>query len=285
MKQLAVLTVLIFSPFVNHAQISTGKVEDAKKKQTTESGKEEKAPRKKFDADAGLMDFTAFIGAGYSIGSHTIKPNDGLFGRPVGERANETMINRWTYQVGIRNRIHRFFSIEAGLSIDRYGEAYKFQSTVAGNDSSYSYDRTYNMLALPIQLYFTYGKRVQFLAGAGVQPYIPLSIKTKTTILDSDGNNVSPDKPVKTIEGLNSAGINVLFSAGVQYRFSKYASVYAIPSYSLGLTNVYGKQEPHKEWLNALNIRFGMAVHFPEMTKEKKVKPAKDPKEKKKFNW
>lgn len=283
MKQLAILTLLIFSPFVNHAQISTGKVEDAKKKTTEESRKEKKASGSKYDPDAGLMDFTAFIGAGYSIGSHRISPNGDLFGRPVGLRADEKMVNRWTYQVGVRNRIHRFFSIEAGLSIDRYGESYKFESPTT--DSVYSYDRKYNMLALPIQVYFTYGKRVQFLAGAGVQPYIPLSLKTKTTILDSLGSNVSPDKPSKTIEGLNSAGINLLFSAGVQYRFSKFASVYLIPSYSIGLTNIYGKQEPHKEWLNALNIRFGMAFHFPEMTKEKKVKPAKDPKEKKKFNW
>jgi hypothetical protein len=284
MKQLAVLTLLIFSPFVNHAQISTGKVEDAKKKPAEESKKEEKAPGKKYDPDAGLMDFTAFIGAGYSIGSHRISPNGDLFGRPVGLRADEKMVNRWTYQVGIRNRIHKFFSIEAGLSIDRYGESYEFKSPVPGNDSAYSYDRKYNMLALPIQVYFTYGKRVQFLAGAGIQPYIPLSLKTKTTILDSLGNDISSE-PTKTIEGLNSAGINLLFSAGVQYRFSKFASVYLIPSYSVGLTNIYGKQEPHKEWLNALNIRFGMAFHFPEMTKEKKVKAPKEPKEKKKFNW
>lgn len=284
MKQLAVLTLLIFSPFVNHAQISTGKVDDTKKKSAKESGKEEKDPSKKYDPDAGLMDFTAFIGAGYSIGSHKIEPNGDLFGRPVGLREDESMVNRWTYQAGIRNRVHRFFTVEAGLSIDRYGESYKFESTVAGNDSSYSYDRKYNMLALPIQVYFTYGKRVQFLAGAGIQPYIPLSLKTKTTALDSLGNNLDiPDR--KTIEGLSSAGINLLFSAGVQYRFSKFASAYLIPSYSLGLSNIYGKQEPHKEWLNALNIRFGVAVHFPEMTKEKKVKPAKDPKEKKKFNW
>nr|WP_294861130.1 hypothetical protein [uncultured Fluviicola sp.] len=282
MKQLAVLTLLIFSPFVNHAQISTGKVEDTKKKTDKESGKEEKTPGKKYDPDAGLMDFTAFIGAGYSIGSHKIEPNGDLFGRPVGLRADEKMVNRWTYQVGVRNRIHRFFSIEAGLSIDRYGESYKYESPTT--DSAYSYDRKYNMLALPVQVYFTYGKRIQFLAGAGIQPYIPLSLKTKTTILDLHGNNVSPD-PTRTIEGLNSAGINLLFSAGVQYRFSKFASVYLIPSYSKGLSNIYGKQEPHKEWLNALNIRFGMAFHFPETTKEKKVKAPKDPKEKKKFNW
>jgi hypothetical protein len=279
MKQLAVLTLLIFSPFVNHAQISTGKVEDAKKKNTTESEKGAKAPNKKYDPDAGLMDFTAFIGAGYSIGSHQLEQNGDLFGRPVGERAKEQMVNRWTYQVGVRNRIHRFLSFEAGLSIDRYGESYDFKSSTT--DSSYSYDRKYNMLALPIQLYFTYGKRVQFLAGAGIQPFIPMNMHTKTTATDSLGNSVDIT-PTRTIEGLSSAGINVLFSAGIQYRFSKYASVYAIPSYSIGLTNIYGKQEPHKEWLNALNIRFGLAVHFPESTKEKKDKPAK---EKKKVNW
>ncbi|TSJ46730.1 outer membrane beta-barrel protein [Fluviicola chungangensis] len=281
MKQLAVLALLIFSPFANHAQISTGKVEDAKKKNATESGKADKDPSQKYDPDAGLMDFTAFIGAGYSIGSHKIETNEGLFGRPVGKRADENMINRWTYQVGVRNRIHRFWTFEAGLAIDRYGESYKYESTTS--DSAYSYDRAYNMLALPIQMYFTYGKRVQFLAGAGIQPYIPLSMKTKTTILDSLGSDVSPED-AKTIEGLNSAGINLLFSAGIQYRFSRYFSAYLIPCYSLGLTNIYGKQEPHKEWLNALNIRFGMAVHFPESEKTR-TKKEKDPKAKKVFQW
>lgn len=279
MKQLAVLTLLIFSPFVNHAQISTGKVEDGKKKTSNESDKGAKDPSGKFDPNAGLMDFTAFIGTGYSIGSHRLEQNGDLFGRPIGKRADENMINRWTYQVGIRNRIHQFWTIEAGLSLDRFGESYEFASTTT--DSTYSYDRTYNMLTLPIQLYFTYGKQFQFLAGAGIQPYIPLSLKTKTSILDSLGRNVSPED-TKTIEGLNSAGINLLFSAGVQYRFSKYVSGYLIPSYSIGLTNIYGKQEPHKQWLNALNIRFGLAFHFPETTKTKKVK---DPNPKKIFEW
>jgi hypothetical protein len=281
MKQLAVLTLLIFSPFVNHAQISTGKVEPAKNKSAAESEKGEKAPGNKYDPDKGMMDFTAFIGAGYSIGSHRIEQNGDLFGRPVGKRADETMINRWTYQIGVRNRVHEFLSFEAGLSIDRYGESYTYESPTT--DSSYSYDRTYNMLALPIQLYFTYGKRVQFLAGAGIQPFIPLSMKTSTAILDSLGNSVErPD--ITTIEGLSSAGINVLFSAGVQYRFSKYTSVYLIPSYSLGLTNIYSKQEPHKQWLDALNIRFGLAVHFPETTKTR-MKKVKDPAAKKAFEW
>ncbi len=282
MKQLAVLTLLIFSPFVNHAQISTGKVEDTKKKTATGSGKEAKDPSKKYDPDAGLMDFTVFIGAGYSIGSHKLEPNGDLFGRPVGKRADETMVNRWTYQAGVRNRIHRFFTFEAGLSIDRYGEKYQFESTTS--DSAYSYDRKYNMLALPVQVYFTYGKRVQVLAGAGIQPYIPLSMKTKYTIVDSLGSDISPEKETKTIEGLNSAGINLLFSAGVQYRFSKYVSAYVIPCYSLGLTNIYGKQEPHKEWLNSLNIRFGVALHFPESTKTR-TKKVKDPNAKKIFEW
>jgi hypothetical protein len=281
MKQLAVLTLLIFSPFVNHAQISSGKVESTKKKAASESGKAAKDPENKYDPDKGLMDFTAFIGAGHSFGSHKIEPNGDLFGRPLGIRAEEKMVNRWTYHAGIRNRVHRYLTIEGGLSIDRYGESYAFKSETT--DSAYSYDRKYNMLTLPIQVYFTYGKQVQFLAGAGIQPYIPLSMKTKTTIINSINNDISPDE-TSTIEGLNSAGINLMFSAGVQYRFSKYASLYVIPSYSLGLTNIYGRQEPHKEWLNALNIRFGVAVHFPESTKTR-TKKVKDPNRKKVFEW
>lgn len=281
MKQLAVLTLLIFSPFVNQAQISTGKVEDTKKKTTSESGKEAKDPSAKYNPETGMMDFTVFIGAGYSIGSHRLEENGDLFGRPLGIRADEKMVNRWTYQAGVRNRINKFLSFEAGLSIDRYGESYKFESTTT--DSVYSYDRKYNMLALPVVLYFTYGKRVQVLAGAGIQPYIPMGMKTKYSINDSLGSDVSPEE-LKTIEGLSSAGINLLFSAGVQYRFSKYVSAYVIPAYSMGLTNIYSDQEPHREWLNAFNIRFGAAFHFPESTKTR-TKKVKDPNAKKVFEW
>jgi hypothetical protein len=268
MKQLTALTILILLPFANFSQISTGKVEDPKKK--TETKTETDKSDKKYDPDKGMMDFTAFIGAGYSIGSHRLAENDGLFGRPVGLRADEKMVNRFTYQIGIRNRVHRFFSVEAGISLDRYGESYSFKSVTT--DSSYAYDRKYNMLAVPVQLLFTYGKRVQFLAGVGLQPFIPFNTKTTTTIHDSLGN-ASPVSKIKTIEGLNAFGLSALFSMGIQYRFSKFASVYCIPAYSLGLTNIFSKQEPHKEWLSALNIRFGLAIHFPEMTKEKK--PAK----------
>ncbi len=281
MKQLTVLTLLICSPFVNIAQISTGKVKDSNKK--AETKKDEKDSDGKYDPDKGLLDFTVFLGAGYSFGSHKIEPNGDLFGKPIGTRADEKMVNRWTYQGGIRNRINRFLSIEAGLSYDRYGESYSYKSTIPGNDSAYSYNRKYNMLAIPVQLYFTYGKRVQFLAGAGIQPFIPLSLKSKITYKDFKGNETTSEP--RTVEGFNSAGFSVLFSAGVQYRFSKYASVYFIPAYSIGLTNIFGKQEPHRQWFNALNLRFGMAIHFPEMNKEKKVKPVKAPKEKKKFNW
>lgn len=284
MKQLAVLTLLIFSPFVNHAQISTGKVGETKKKTETEPGKEAKDPSTKYDPEKNMFDFTVFLGAGYSIGSHRLEENGDLFGREIGERANEKMVNRWTYQVGVRNRINRFLSFEAGLSIDRYGESYDYKSTALNNDSAYSYERSYNMLALPIQLYFTYGKRVQLLAGVGIQPYIPLGMTTETSIMDSVGNDISPEKDAKTIEGLNSAGISLLFSAGVQYRFSKYVSAYVIPAYSLGLTNIYSRQEPHKEWLNALNIRFGLAIHFPDPTKTR-TKKVKDPNRKKVFEW
>lgn len=267
MKQLTVLALLIFSPFVNFAQISTGKVSDPKKK-TTEANKATKSADKKTELDKGLMDFTVFLGAGYSLGSHRIEPNGALFGKPVGLRADEKMVNRWTYQVGIRNRIHRFLSIEAGLSFDRYGESYLYKSPV--NDSAYTYNRKYNMLAIPVQLYFTYGKRLQVLAGAGVQPFIPLSLKTKTTVTDHNRNSTTTES--KSIEELNALGFSVLFSAGLQYRFSKYISAYAIPAYSVGITNIFAKQEPHKQWFNALNIRFGLAVHFPEATKAKEPK-------------
>lgn len=270
MKHLPSLVLLILTPFVNFAQISSGKVGDVKEKsveKTVRAEKAPKAPKGKYVPDEGINDFTIFAGGSYNINMHRLEQNDNAFGKPVGVRADEQLINTWSYQFGVRNRLSKYFSLEIGLSFDSYKTRYQGFAQDLGVDLNYS--RNVKTMALPIQGFFTYGKRVQVLAGLGVIPFIPTKKIIETTTSTPTGPHF---ERVRSMQGLSSFGLGVAFSAGIQYRFWRYSSLYVIPGYTLNLTNVYGKQEPHKEWFNAVNLRFGIAVHLPQKkAKDKEV--------------
>lgn len=271
MKHLLSLSLIILTPFTNFSQISSGKVGEVKEKtveKNTKAEKGPKTPREKYVPDEGLTDFTIFAGTSYNLNSHRLEENDNAFGKPLGTREDEKMLNMWSYQFGVRNRLTKYFSLEIGLSFDSYKSSYQGFMPNLGFDGNYT--RTVKTLSMPIQGFFTHGKRVQLLAGVGIIPFIPTKKIVETTISTSTGPSF---ERVRSMQGLNSFGVGVSLSAGVQYRFWRYSSLYLIPGYTLNLTNMYGKQEPHKEWFNGVNIRFGLAVHIP-------PKKVKEPKEK-----
>jgi hypothetical protein len=79
------------------------------------------------------------------------------------EAFNATGIGVFSFQLGARNRINHFLSYEAGLSFDKYGEAYKYNATE--DDSTFSYTNKYSFVSLPIQVFYTYGKDLRFFIG------------------------------------------------------------------------------------------------------------------------
>lgn len=247
MKQLTLFCALILSYAVNYAQIISDKKVESKPKPVRTHVKDTFSDRK--------GENWLFLGAGYQVASHRLESNTNAFGKPLGMRADEKMENQLTVQLGIRNRFHKFFTIEAGLLLDRYGQLYTFNAQ--STDSSYHYVRNYTFIAVPVQLYFTAGNSFQFMLGVGLQPEIPVKMKLETTIGDSLGNQSTTT--VNKKESLNPIGISFLASGGFQYHITNQFGVYLLPSYIMGLSNIYTKQQPHKEWLDGFNVKFGIS--------------------------
>lgn len=238
---------------ITHAmfgQISSGKTEEPKAPEV----KPRRIPTE------GLNEFTVYGGVGIAKTFRILKENEAPFGDPVGTRANETEVRLWTYQLGVRNRFAKSWSYDAGLMIDRYGEDYSYDHPTT--DSSFSYQNRYSFVAVPIQLFYTYGKDFRWFVGGGIQPMLVTGFNYTQQDADSLGNETETE--YATLEGLNGIGFNLIASAGVQWRWNQAMSVYFCPSYAYGLVNTFDKQEPYKHYVRGLNFKFGLAFHFPD---------------------
>jgi hypothetical protein len=254
MKKFGSLVVFAWATLGLNAQISSGKVEEPKKEET-----KVKAPKEKRVPTEGTEELVLFGGAAYAKSFRELKENVSPYGDPLGERANETGINVFSYQLGARNRINHFLSYEAGLSFDKYGEAYKYNATE--DDSTFSYTNKYAFVSLPIQVFYTYGKDFRFFIGGGIQPMLATKFTYEEKYTDSLGSESS--SKIRSTERMAGVSLNLVASAGIQWRFSKALSLYFIPMYAYGITNSYAKQEPYKHYVRGLHYRFGITLHIP----------------------
>lgn len=262
MKQITLLTALILTYSVNYAQIITDKKVETKSKVTKTATKD--------TSWNTLGESWFFLGVGYQIPSSTLKVSNTAFSKPLGMRAEEKMENRATYQLGIRNQVNRYLTVEAGLQVDRYAQSYLFENPI--NDSMYSYVRDYTFIGIPVQTYFTTGNRLKFMLGIGLQPMITMRNHLVTTYADSLGKKT--ELTVNKKEGMHFLNLAAMASMGISYQINRNIGVYFIPSYNYGLTNIYDKQAPHQEWLSGLNFKLGLSLNtsnFSTPTRRKKV--------------
>jgi hypothetical protein len=266
MKNLSLFAVLFLIQVPFFAQISTGKQPEPKKlrKESGEKKVKEKKPMEKYVPNGGVGDFSVFLGVSANFSTHKLQQNSTIFGKPVGIRADEKVLSTFSYGIGVRNRLTKNFSLELGISFDSYQVSYKGFIPESNVDGSYY--RKINTLSMPILGYYVHGnKRIQVLAGAGIAPFIPLKKSVETTLN-------YPNSPFfqrqESLAGLTNFGFGVIVSGGIQYRFWRYGSFYLMPAYTMNLTNFYGKQEPHKEWYNSFNLRFGTLIDFPARNKQ-----------------
>lgn len=241
--------ILICLPLM--AQITSGKKEETVK---------EVPPVVKRVPSEGLDEFCFYFGAGRVWANRTLVSNVEPFGEPLGIRADETGLKTWSFQFGMRNRVHRFISYDAGFALDRFGESYDYDDP--DTDSTYSYTSRYTYYAMPIQVLFTYGKDARFFVGGGLQPQLLGGYRQKTewtTTLNGTG-----DTEIKRTDGLNGFGLAALVSFGVQLRFGKMTSLYVLPSFAWNLTNTYDDQADYIHKSQSFNLKFGALIHIPQ---------------------
>jgi len=237
---------------LSFGQISSGKVEEVKP--------EEPAPRVKRIPTEGMDEFAFYLGAGRVYANRKLTPNVSPYGAQLGIRAAEDGFKTWSYQIGVRNRVSKWLSYDAGLAIDRAGESFSFAAT--DTDSTYSYTSRYTYYALPMQVFLTYGKDFRFFVGGGIQPELFAGFKQEQKWTTATNTQRSQD--VESEKGFNPFGLGVLASAGVQWRLGNTTSLYCVPTMMWNLVNTYDQQADYIHKARTFNLKFGLVFHIPQ---------------------
>jgi hypothetical protein len=144
-----------------------------------------------------------YLGAGLNHSFRNLQSNKVPFGEPLGQRVNEQAIDLWTFHLGYKQTLAKHFQIDAGLHFDKFGETYNYQDPF--NDSAFSYTNRYAFIGLPIQFNLTFGQRLVFSVGGGIQPMLATSYKSEQEITDAN-KNVTKEELEQVIKVFESFG-------------------------------------------------------------------------------
>lgn len=195
---------------------------------------------------------SVFASATWSSTNRSLVPNDGLFGKPLGARADEEKLNVWSFTLGFRSQIHKNIAWEGAISYMRNGESYLFEDT----DTLYSYESRYSYVAVPLKLYFTYGDEIKLLVGAGVVPQMFTGFKQN--IESEDSKNITLKEEVKTRIGYNSFVISTVFNLGAQFKVGERWSLLVLPEYKLQLTSSLENNAAYKHKAFSIGGHIGL---------------------------
>lgn len=254
-KQLVLAGFIVIALPVT-GQISSGKVEE--KTVVEEEDKPEKAEKPARVPTEGMDEFVFYFGAGRVYANRNLESNKEPFGAPLGARADETGLKAWSFQAGVRNRVSRFISYDAGFALDRFGESYEYDDP--DTDSTFSYTSRYSYYAMPIQVFFTYGKDLRVFAGGGIQPQLLAGFRQEqkwNTTLGSTG-----EATLKGKDGFNEFGMGLIMSCGFQWRLNRNTSLYVLPSWVWNLTSTFDDQSDYIHKAESFNLKFGITVHL-----------------------
>lgn len=223
------------------SQIHVGGEEEVVKTETKTKSKEKIKIDKQVDTTAYSMD--VFIGAGVFSTFRQLRPNSNdLFGRPVGERANEQAMVKPSFNIGIRKKLNSFLQLEASVSFFQSGNRYTFSEA----DTLHSYSVNYNEIGVGLKLfYYKSINKVDILVGLGAMPSFQMKYKRDETFKNSEGKESTSSG--KSKEGINNIGVNVLGNIGVQYNFHPRVGAFAMFEMRYNLANLYQKYEPYRQ--------------------------------------
>lgn len=246
-----VCSFLLMNGFGAVSQIEISKESSNKE----EKELKEKKIKERIEKDT-LSATSLYFNTNWSYTPRKLEVNEGLFGDSLGERANEKPGNRWSFGLGFRNQVHKHIAIEGGIAFMRNSEKYDFK----GGDTSYAYVTEYSYLALPIKVYYTYGKEFKFLGGVGITPQMFVRYKQERNWETTDGKSES--ETFKTSTGFNSFAISATISAGIQIELGKRVSVQVIPEYRIQLNSSNTKQDSYKHYARAIGVNAGIVVQL-----------------------
>jgi hypothetical protein len=253
-KYIIVLFALLTSPIL-FSQILSG--DEPKKEEKPKKEVEEKInvkPTREMDNQSSV-----YLNTNWSNTSRKLVTNEGLFAQEIGDRANETNANFWSFGLGIRTDLNKNFRFSIGLGYLRNGEKYSF----VGEDSTFNYTSTYRYISMPLVLDFVFGKKLKFNFGAGIVPQMMMSYTQDQTWTNSvDAKGEFKDKRKGTDQGFNQMLVSAVVNAGVQYKYGQFWSIYFMPEARFQLPNTYSKNEPYDQKAIAIGFNLGLSYQL-----------------------
>jgi hypothetical protein len=194
--------------------------------------------------------------ANWSSTSRVLKENDGLFGKPIGVRENESSLSVWSFGIGFRSQIDKHLTWEGGLSYLRNGESYLFEET----DTMFQYATTYSYFAIPIKLYYTVGDSYKFFIGGGIVPQLfsrySQEQKWRTATNEEKSQSISSAK------GINTFLLSAVLNAGIQINLGGEWSLFILPEYRVQLNSSFLTTQPYKHYGRALGLNMGLTFQL-----------------------
>ncbi len=253
-KELVRLTVVIIL-FLN---VGTVQCQVELSKETTKKEEKEKKAEKvkaKNETD-GAGTTSIYFNANWSYTDRRLMENEGLFGKPLGERENETSLNKWSFGLGFRNQLHPNIALEAGIALMQNGEQYSFEDV----DTLFAYKTSYSYIAMPIKLFYTYGDEIKLLAGVGITPQMFMRYQQEQNWTTSSGTTES--ETVKSTVGYNNFVISATVSLGVQFKIAERWSLQVVPEYRVQLNSSNSRNDAYKHYASAIGGNVGLLVNL-----------------------
>lgn len=241
MRHLVLISFLLFGT-LSYSQIEV--TEKPKKKKVKEVAPDNTEP----------STTEVYFLTNWSRTNRDLKENSGLFGDSLGNRADEEFLDRWSYALGIRNRLNKHLGWEGGIAFIRNGESYLFEDT----DTMYQYATTYSYIGMPLKMNYLLGEDVQFIASAGIIPQ--LFVNYKREIEWEDSVNHRDKETVKTNAGYNSFVLSAVFNTGVKLTYAEKWSLLVLPEYRIQLNSSYEKTDSYIHKARAFGVSFGLSL-------------------------
>lgn len=198
----------------------------------------------------------AFVGAGIGKSSRTLEPNEAFLNTPLGERANEFDINRWSYHLGLNFPLYKYIRLDGGISLLQNGEQYEFQSTI--DDSSFLYQNRYRYIGMPIQLQLHYGSTWSVFGGIGLAPQIFSAYRQEQQWTNATGSQFK--KKIDETNACDYFVLSMISSIGIKYFPGGNVGVRANFSYRRQLTNTYTKYQNYIHKAAVVGCDFGLII-------------------------
>ena len=254
MKAFILLFILLLCGTVAYSQILIGEPEP-----NVNSASKKKEKRSVADTAKVKNQPTGtsiYFVANWSATNRILSENTGLFGDPLGERANEVGLNTWSFGTGFQNEFSKHFFWDGGISYLRNGESYSFK----GTDTAYAYQTTYSYITMPLRVNYFIGKEFKFFAGAGLVPQMFLGYKQERQWTRAD--NSEETETVKLRSGYNPFVISAAVNVGMMMNFNNGWSLLVSPEARFQLNSSYMNQASYIHKGRIYGVSFGLVRHL-----------------------